>query len=94
MEKGIIILQKGEYKMTGREYYLKTCEKREKVIKELAEVINGNSLESIGGNTPDYILAEYLYNCLENFGVCTILRDQYYGKKMAESYIQHFGKGK
>lgn len=78
--------------MTGREYYLKTCEKREKVIKELAEVINRNSLEHVGGATPDYVLAEYLYSCLENFGKCTLLRDQHYGKKMAESYVNYLHK--
>lgn len=80
--------------MTGHEWHTRLLEKKYKVIKGFEEVINKNSLESIGGNTPDYMLAEYLYNCLENFGVCTILRDQYYGKKMAESYIQHFGKDK
>ena len=34
--------------------------------KELAELINRYSLEN-GSNTPDYILAEYLVRCIDNF---------------------------
>lgn len=39
---------------------------KEKFIQEIAEVINKNSLEN-DNNTPDFILAEYLYNCLWAF---------------------------
>jgi len=35
-------------------------------IRELTTLINKHSLES-GSDTPDFILAEYLVNCLENF---------------------------
>lgn len=38
-------------------------EKRKKVISEFEEVINRNSLENLASR-PDYILAEYLLNCL------------------------------
>jgi hypothetical protein len=78
--------------MTEHEWLVKLCEKKQKAIKEFVEVINGNSLEGIGGDTPDYVLAEYLYSCLENFGKCTLLRDQHYGKKMAESYVNYLHK--
>ena len=33
---------------------------------ELEKLINKHSQEN-NSNTPDYILAEYLYSCLENF---------------------------
>jgi hypothetical protein len=39
---------------------------RQRIVKELAEVINRNSLEN-ESNTPDYVLAEYLMSCLQNF---------------------------
>jgi hypothetical protein len=38
----------------------------EKIKREIAEVINKNSLEN-GSNTADNILAEYLLNCLDAF---------------------------
>ncbi len=34
--------------------------------KELADLLNCHSKEN-GSNTPDFILAQYLNNCLENF---------------------------
>ena len=40
-----------------------------KVEKELAEVINRNSLEYESG-TPDFILARYLMNCLQAWNKC------------------------
>lgn len=33
---------------------------------DLEKLINKHSLEN-SSNTPDYILAKYLYNCLDNF---------------------------
>jgi len=40
-----------------------TYKKREIIVKELTELINRNSLEN-DSNTPDFILAEYLWDCL------------------------------
>lgn len=37
--------------------------KREAIIKDLTELINKYSLEN-DSNTPDFILAEYLFDCL------------------------------
>lgn len=57
-------------------------EKKEKVIKEFSQVINSNSLEN-ESNTPDYILAEYLYQCLLNFNECSAKREEWYGKSLS-----------
>ena len=40
------------------------------IIREFTKVINRLSLEN-NSNTPDYILAEYLYSCLESFNKAT-----------------------
>ncbi len=46
--------------------------------KELAELINKHSLEN-GSNTPDFILAEYLLNCLHTFNQAIADRNCWYG---------------
>ncbi len=48
--------------------------------KEIESVINRYSKEN-GSNTPDFILAEYLLNCLKNFDTATNLRENWYGHK-------------
>lgn len=48
--------------------------------KELEGLINRYSKEA-GSNTPDYILAEYMGNCLKAFHHATRLRDNWYGGK-------------
>jgi hypothetical protein len=48
--------------------------------KELESLINRYSMES-GSNTPDYILVEYMANCLNSFHQATRLRDNWYGGK-------------
>ena len=40
------------------------------IIREFTNVINRLSLEN-NSNTPDYVLAEYLYSCLESFNKAT-----------------------
>ncbi|MEK6860524.1 MAG: hypothetical protein AABY07_01005 [Nanoarchaeota archaeon] len=45
-------------------------------IEELERIINYYSLES-GSNTPDFILAEYLYNCLEAYNKAVSHRDSW-----------------
>ena len=45
----------------------------ENIINDLASVINKYSLEN-NSNTPDYILAEYLFQCLQNFNEATVKR--------------------
>lgn len=47
--------------------------------KELEEVINRHSKEN-NSNTPDWILALYLENCLGNFDTAIRLRAEWYGR--------------
>jgi len=45
--------------------------------KELQDIINKNSLEN-GSNTPEFILAEYLVDCLNAFDKATSKRTAYF----------------
>ena len=54
---------------------------KEIVIRELAKVININSMEN-PSNTPDFILAEYLYYCWESFNWASNKRESWYGKRL------------
>ena len=47
--------------------------------KELEKLINKYSMEN-GSDTPDFILAEYMYNCLKSFNEITKRRDEWYGR--------------
>jgi hypothetical protein len=53
--------------------------KREVVIAEFQETINRHSLEN-GSNTPDWILAEYLYDCLMTFNAALQARETWWGR--------------
>jgi hypothetical protein len=44
----------------------------------LKSLINKHSIEN-DSDTPDYILAEYLKQCLNTFGMCVRRRDKHYG---------------
>jgi hypothetical protein len=44
---------------------------------ELEQLINKHSIEG-GSNTPDFILAEYLKQCLIAFDMCVRRRDEWY----------------
>lgn len=55
--------------------------KREKFLKEIAEVINRNSLEAHFNDTPDYILAKVAVEAMENFAEASALRDNGTGSK-------------
>jgi len=54
-----------------------------KFEEKLRELINSQSMEN-GSNTPDFILAEYLRGCLQNFELAIVQRDSWYGKKWHE----------
>jgi len=57
--------------------------------KELETIINRYSMEQ-HSDTPDFILAQYLNGCLENFGKAVKLRDSWYGvneKKNADATL-------
>lgn len=45
--------------------------------KDLEKLINSYSLENVS-DTPDFILAEYLDNCLANFNTMTRQREMWY----------------
>ena len=45
---------------------------------DLESLINKHSIEG-GSNTPDFILAEYLRQCLDAFDLVVRRRDQWYG---------------
>ena len=46
-------------------------------ITELKSLINKHSMGS-GSNTPDFLLAKYLYGCLRNYDVIVSRRDDWY----------------
>lgn len=46
---------------------------------ELETLLNSESMEN-GSNTPDFILAEYLIGCLENFDKTVNARETWYGR--------------
>lgn len=58
--------------------------KREKFLKEIAEVINRNSLEGHFNDTPDYILAKVAVEAMENFAEASARRDNWHGSKEAD----------
>ena len=47
--------------------------------KQIEQVINSTSSEN-GSDTPDFILAEYLTDCLTAFDKATIAREKWYGR--------------
>lgn len=53
-------------------------------MKEIAEVINRNSLEAHFNDTPDYILAEVAVEAMENFAEASARRDNWHGFKEAD----------
>ena len=56
---------------------------REEIFKkEVQASINRLCLESVS-NTPDWILAEYLLNCLKSFNFAVNARDKWYGVNLS-----------
>jgi len=56
-------------------------DKRATVVREFASVINRNSLEN-DSNTPDFILAQYLVDCLMAWNRTINVRAGWYGKPL------------
>lgn len=46
---------------------------------ELETLINRHSMEN-GSNTPDFLLAEYLCDCLASYEVAVTKREKWYGR--------------
>ena len=53
---------------------------------ELETLINRHSKEN-GSNTPDFILADYLVDCLNIFDKTMQVRDKWYGKEQKQETI-------
>ncbi len=49
----------------------------------LRHLINFHSMEN-GSNTPDFMIAEYLTDCLENFNNTLQKREKWYGREAQE----------
>lgn len=58
-------------------------------ISELRDLINKHSIEN-NSNTPDFILAQYLTQCLRAWNMAVTHRDKWYGsaKKEATEPVQ------
>jgi hypothetical protein len=54
--------------------------------QDLEELINKHGMED-GNNTPDFILAEYLTDCLRAFDKTMKRRDIWYGKKLCREIV-------
>ena len=52
------------------------------LTEELAELLNKHSREN-ASNTPDWILADYLVECLKTFECFTLVRERWYGGNLA-----------
>lgn len=52
--------------------------------KDLEDLINKYSLEN-ESNTPDFILAEYLQNCINSFNISVNRRSKWYGNSEKNS---------
>lgn len=50
---------------------------RNDFVKDLAALINTHSIENIS-NTPDWILADYLVDCLDNYHKIDTAKKRYY----------------
>lgn len=53
---------------------------------ELIDLINKKSRENTS-NTPDFILGEYLMNCLESFEKAIKSRDSWYGVHLEPGFL-------
>lgn len=57
---------------------------------ELEHLINRHSMEN-GSNTPDFLLAEFLNDCLRAFDTATRARDTWYGVEPAAAFEKEKG---
>lgn len=64
---------------TGRWPQMTRAADHGELRRELAVVLNRHCREN-GSNTPDYVLAQYLSNCLDAFDVAVCGRAMWYGK--------------
>lgn len=55
--------------------------KNQELTNRIAHAINCESREN-GSNTPDFILASYLVQCLETYEAATNAREKWYGREV------------
>ena len=60
--------------------------KKDEIIEGFAHVINSHSVEN-ESNTPDFLVAEYLYDCLQAYNEAIVKRNHYYGNTAEGHYI-------
>ena len=66
-------------------------EERPTFIKALEGLINSYSKEN-GSDTPDFILADYLTQCLQTFDNVLQAREQWYGRNLKRTDVEITGK--
>ena len=52
-----------------------------KLLEEITAAINRSSAEN-GSDTPDFILGQYLLDCLESFNKAMVAREKWYGREV------------
>jgi hypothetical protein len=52
-----------------------------KLLEEITTAINRSSAEN-GSDTPDFILGQYLLDCLESFNKAMVAREKWYGREV------------
>lgn len=55
-------------------------DKDEEFVKELISLINRFSMEN-GSNTPDFLLADFLFGCLDTYNKTVAKREKWYGRE-------------
>lgn len=58
---------------------------REKFKKDLSDFLNSNSMENIS-DTPDFILAQYLSDCLNAFDGAVLRRRKWHSNENTENW--------
>ena len=56
--------------------------------QELAQLLNRHSMEN-GSNTPDFILADFLFACLLAWNKASRAREKWYGKELRIGTASH-----
>lgn len=65
------------------DYYRRIAMDNNALEKELAELLNRHSCEQ-ASNTPDFVLANYLMNCLRAYNDAIHMRQNWHGAKPGE----------
>ena len=59
----------------------------DKFENRLIELLNEHSEENTS-NTPDFILAKYIIDCLRVFNTATQERERWYGRELSTKYVE------